>query len=177
MPDALSVPPCKDPKLVSHHADVTVRFYGDTQPHGRSGSVNGLLPRLNDGQVAQNSDDTQNCVWFDGGEGARFVMDLQKPLPVTKVRSYSWHKSNRGPQLFSLWGATGNSMPNANFAKGAGSGWTLLGIVDTAANGEGGAHLSTVSKKSGDSLGSFRWLLWVNDSAEEGTFFTELEVE
>jgi len=175
--DALSVPPCRDANIASRRNDVTVRSCGDTPPHVHAGSVNGLLPRLNDGQVAQNSDDTDSCVWFDGGEGARFVMDLQKPVPVARVRSYSWHRSNRGPQRFSLWGASGDSMPDAKFAKGAGSGWTLLGIVDTAANGEGGAHLSRVSERSGTALGFFRWLLWVNGSAEEGTFFTELEVE
>lgn len=171
---AMSVPPCQAGRAL--RAGVTVRVAGSIQPHADSDSKDGSLPRLVDGATAQNDDDTGRCVWFDGGAG-RLVMDLGKSVSLAAVRTYSWHKSNRAPQTFALWAATGDSMPAVNFSRGDGSGWTLLGAIDTEPLGEGGCHLAAVTGKNGKSLGSCRWLLWTCADAVEGTFFTELEAE
>jgi alpha-mannosidase len=171
---AVSVPPGRTGRAIRD--GVTVRVAGGLQPHGNSGGGDGLLPRLTDGDVAQNDDDTGRCVWFDNGAG-RFVMDLGESVPLVGVRTYSWHKSNRAPQVFSLWAAAGETMPAAAFTRGEGSGWTLLGKVDTAPLGEGGCHLSSITGRAGAPLGTYRWLLWTCTEAGEGTFFTELEAE
>lgn len=165
----LSIPPCKNPLILSRQAGVTVRSYG---PKAR------LLSQLNDGVPTQNDDDVKNSVWFDNdADGSPFIMDLKKPMSVTRVRTYSWHKWGiRASQYFAVWGATGESMPDPTFGKETSSRWTLLGVVDTRSSEKGGAYQSTVSASSSAPLGTFRWLLWVN-SPYQGTFFTELEVE
>ena len=171
---AMSLPPCQAGRTLRD--GVVVRVAGGLQPHGNSGSKDGMLPRLIDGETAQNLDDTGHCVWFDNGAG-RFVMDLGKALPLAGVRTYSCHQGNRAPQTFTLWGASGDTMPATDFTKGAGSGWSLLGKVDSSKLGEGGCHLSSVSGPNGNPLGPYRWLLWACAEAGEGTFFTEIEAE
>jgi alpha-mannosidase len=151
-----------------------VKDRGRYTPHHDSGAKGTRLPRLNDGQAAQNSDDTSRCVWFNH-EG-RFCADLQKSLPIQAVNTYSWHNSNRAPQKFTLWGSNAAHMPPPTFAQGKGSGWTLLGDVDTWPLGEGGVHGSAVTGRDGKPLGSFRYLLWIAEDVGEGSFFTEIDV-
>jgi alpha-mannosidase len=158
---------------------VVFRFFeggGRFPPHPRSGAVGDTLPRLNDGEVAQNADDTRRCVWYDN-EG-RFYADLGRSTPVAAVRTYSWHRSNRAPQRFSLWGSDAETLPDPGFEHGGGAAWTLLGVVDTSPLGEGGVHASIVSAKDpAAALGSFRHLLWIAADVGEGTFFTEIDVD
>jgi len=149
---------------------------GNTTPHPRSGAVADTLPRLNDGEVAQNDDDTRRCVWYDS-EG-RFYADLGKSTPVAAVRTFSWHRANRAPQRFSLWGSNAEKLPDPGFQRGEGKDWTLLGVVDTSKLGDGGVHASAVSGKDGAaSLGTYRYLLWICEDVGEGTFFTEIDVD
>jgi alpha-mannosidase len=148
---------------------------GNYSPHPRSGAVGDTLPRLNDGEVAQNDDDTRRCVWYDN-EG-RFYADLAKSTPVAAVHTFSWHRANRAPQHFSLWGSNAEKLPDPGFQRGEGKDWTLLGVVDTSKLGEGGVHASVVSGKDGASLGTFRYLLWIAEDVGEGTFFTEVDVD
>lgn len=149
---------------------------GSYSPHPRSGAVDDTLPRLNDGEVAQNEDDTRRSVWYDN-EG-RFYADLAKATPVAAVRTFSWHRSNRAPQRFSLWGSNAEKLPDPGFQKGEGKDWTLLGVVDTSKLGEGGVHASVVGPKDGAaSLGTYRYLLWICEDAGEGTFLTEIDVD
>jgi hypothetical protein len=148
---------------------------GSYSPHPRSGAVGDTLPRLNDGEVAQNDDDTRKCVWYDN-EG-RFYADLAKATPVAAVHTFSWHRANRAPQRFSLWGSKAETLPDPGFQHGEGKDWTLLGVVDTSKLGEGGVHASVVSGKDGASLGTFRYLLWIAEDVGEGTFFTEIDVD
>jgi alpha-mannosidase len=134
----------------------------------------GALPRLNDGAAAQNDDDTRRCVWYDN-EG-RFFVDLHKSTPIAKVNTYSWHRSNRAPQYFSLWGSNAERMPAPAIAAGSHDGWTLLAVVDTRPLGDGGVHGTSVTGKGGAALGEFRHLLWIAENVGQGTFFTEIDV-
>jgi alpha-mannosidase len=142
-------------------------------PNPGSGVEQGRLPRLNDGEVAQNEDDTQRNVWYDN-EG-RFYIDLKKHIPIKSINSYSRHRSNRAPQYFSLWASDADEMPSADIKHGAHDGWTLLGVVDTRPLGNGGVHGSSVTAPKG-SLGPYRHLLWVAENIGEGTFFTEIDI-
>lgn len=146
---------------------------GKYRPHGSSGAEEGAFVRLNDGEFAQKDDDTKRSVWYDG-EG-RFFCDLGQPLAIDRVNTYSWHRSNRAPQNFSLWGSTEKEMPSADFTHDQHEGWTLLGVVQSKELGEGGVHGSSVTGKDGP-LGEYRWLLWVAQDVGEGTFFTEIDV-
>jgi alpha-mannosidase len=153
--------------------DLVFRFHdggGDHVPHRSAGAVAGTLPRLNDGVVAQNEDDTEHCTWYDS-EG-RFSVDLGTARRVTGVSTYSWHREERAPQWFSLWGSAADTMPDPEFVNAEGSGWTLLGVVDTRSLGTGGVHGSRVSFDV-----PMRHLLWVAQDVGNGTFFTEIDVD
>ena len=160
----------------SSGSDVVFKFTdgnGKYRPHRRSGAVDGTLPRLNDGETAQNSDDTRRCVWYDN-EG-RFHVDLKKSLAIERVNTYSWHRTNRAPQHFSLWGSNSEQMPSVDFPHGGHDGWTLVAVVNTKELGQGGIHGSSIGGKDG-ALGPFRHLLWIAESVGEGTFFTEIDI-
>ncbi|MBK8978753.1 MAG: alpha-mannosidase [Planctomycetes bacterium] len=149
---------------------------GRYPPHPSAGAIRGAFPRLNDGVVAGNDDDTSRCVWYD--QEGRFYADLRAAVPIAAVRTYSWHRSNRAPQRFSLWGATGDQPPDATFQHGHDDGWTLLGVVDSSPLGNGGKHGSIVAPtERARSLGEYRYLLWVARDVGEGTFFTEIDVD
>jgi alpha-mannosidase len=142
---------------------------GEHVPHSRAGAVGTTLPRLSDGLVAQNDDDTSRSTWYDA-EG-RFSIDLGAARKIARVNTYSWHREERAPQWFSLWGSAAETMPDPEFAHGGGAGWTLLGVVDTRAAGAGGIHGSSVSFDV-----PVRYLLWVAQDVGNGTFFTEIDV-
>lgn len=148
---------------------------GNYRPHPRAGADGDRLPRLNDGQAAENSDDTKRTTWWDG-EG-RFFVDLKESLTIARVKTYSWHRADRARQFFSLWGANGEALPNAGFQHGEHGPWVLLAVVDSRELGSGGVHGSSVEPAAGQpSLGSYRYLLWVTPTGT-GTFFTEVDVD
>jgi alpha-mannosidase len=148
---------------------------GEYTPESSSGAVGTTLPRLNDGVVALNHDDTRRCVWYDS-EG-RFHVDLQRSVPISAINTYSWHRTNRAPQYFSLWASNEETPPPAGFTHGKHRGWTLLAVVYTKELGEGGIHGSSVRAGAGcESLGPFRHLLWIAENVGQGTFFTEIDV-
>ncbi len=177
--DALQLEGPSDQDLVdaSRGADRHFEYFDfrrNYPPHARSGAVGRTLPRLNDGDVARNHDDTQRCVWFDN-EG-RFHIDLGGPVTVDRIQTYSWHRSDRAPQYFSVWGASGSEMPDPNFRRGEQGAWELLGVVDSRPLGEGGVHASRIAGRGERELGRYRWLLWIAEPARQGTFFTEIDV-
>jgi len=145
-------------------------------PHPRSGATGDTLPRLSDGEVAANEDDTSRCVWYDN-EG-RFHVDLKRSRTLHAIRTYSWHRTNRAPQFFSVWGSNAAAMPSPALEFASREGWTLLAVVDTRRLGNGGKHGSAIVPKApANALGPFRHLLWIAEEVGEGTFFTEIDVE
>jgi len=166
-------PPVADDAASEHK----FRFHegdGEWPPHWGSAPVDGTFPRLNDGAVAQNDDDTSACVWYDN-EG-RFTIDLGEPIEIDRVNTYSWHRLERAPQWFSLWGSAGEEMPDPTFLRGEHEGWTLLAVVDTRELGQGGIQGSSVTGPDGTPLGRWRHLLWITRDVGNGTFFTEIDV-
>jgi predicted alpha-1,2-mannosidase len=135
------------------------------------------LQRLLDGVAASSDDDTGHCAWMDGP--GRMVMDLAAEVPVTGVRTFSWHKSDRAPQRFVLYGARGATLPDAASAV-PGPSWERIAAVDTVKLGQGGKHASAVVGFRGKAIGTYRWLLWVLDpvanNGTQGTFLTEVDV-
>ncbi len=146
---------------------------GLAAPHKDAGAKGQLLPRLTDGELPQNEDDVKRNVWFDGA-AARFVLDLGKAVEVERVNTYSWHKSNRAAQQFTLWGATGDALPDPAAAN-LGTHWKRIAAADTTSLGEGGKHGVAIQAASG-SLGTYRWLLWQLPSRGAGTFFSKINV-
>ena len=176
--DALSMgsPMANDFADIGSGNRITFRFIdgrGDFRPHGGSGIVDGTFPRLNDGQSARNDDDTRRCVWYDNA--GRFFVDLGKSIKLSRINTFSWHRSNRAPQYFSVWGSNEEAMPDANIQTGKHPGWTLIAVVDTRKLGEGGVHGSSIGGTKSP-VGSFRHLLWAVEDMGLGTFFTEIDI-
>ena len=144
---------------------------GFCPPFMNGNAVGRQLPQLVDLSLPTSNDDIARNVWFDGPE-SRIVVDLKKPIEVSRVATYSWHKSNRAMQLFTLWGAEGEAMPNAGLDDLAEK-WVRIAHVDTTSLMEGGKQGSSVTSPNG-SLGKFRWLLWQSPARHEGTFYSKL---
>lgn len=173
----IGAPVATDCADASHGQGVAFGYFegdGEFAPHPRAGAKDGRLPRLNDGQAAENDDDTRRCVWYDN-EG-RFFVDLQRSVPIARVNTYSWHRSNRAPQHFSLWASNAEQMPPAAISQGRSASWTLLAVVDTRKLGDGGVHGTAVQAADGRVLGPYRHLLWIAENMGQGTFFTEIDV-
>jgi hypothetical protein len=170
-------PSAKDYADVASGHGVVFRYFdgdGEFRPHRRAGAQGDALPRFNDGLDAQNDDDINRCVWFDG-EGRVFV-DLQKSIPIARINTYSHHLAERAPQFFSVWGSNAPEMPAPGFHHGEQDGWKLLAVVDTRELGKGGVHGSSIEPAGGQAaIGPFRYLLYVLPGGQ-GTFFTEVDV-
>ena len=144
------------------------------QPHRSSGLNGRQAPRLNDGIVAQNNDDTSRCFWFDNGEG-RILMDLQENVELDHINTYTWHRTNRAPQEFTLWGSNSQRRARGGVDLTQSNTWTLIAKVDSTKLGRGQIHGSTVSLE-GAEQNEFRYLMWVTADLGEGAFFTELDI-
>ncbi len=167
---------------------------GALPPHSGSGVKDGGLPRLSDGYFALNDDDTQRCVWYDGP--GRFFLRFDEPREVTRINAYSWHRDNRAPQHFSVWGwraakvgenvgtweggkveeGRAGAAPPMSFTHGEHGTWDLLGVVDTRALGDAGIHASSIAAQDAGPLGRYSHLLWIAEDIGQGTFFTEVDV-
>jgi DNA-directed RNA polymerase specialized sigma24 family protein len=153
------------------HGAVVSWVEGFCPPYMNGNAIGRLVPQLIDLSLPTSNDDIARNVWFDGPE-SRIVVDLQKNIDVSRVATYSWHKSNRAMQLFTLWGAAGEALPNAGLIDLSGK-WIRLAQVDTTSLKEGGKQGSSITSPTG-SLGRFRWLLWQSPPRHEGTFYSKL---
>ncbi len=140
-----------------------------SQPHKDSGITGDTLPRLNDGKLAANDDDTAACVWFEDHD-ARMILDLGQEIDLGRVDTWSRHKTGRASMDFVLWAAAGGKMPDAT-APDPSVGWVKLAEASSVKLGDGGKHGLSVLNTTG-SLGAYRWLMWQNKRG--GTFYTEV---
>src|SRR5262249_52521098 len=111
---------------------------GVSDPNGSS------LLALNDGGIPDQDDQPiRNFFFSAGGDGGRVQLDLGTATEVKEVDSYSWHPSDRAPQVYKLYGAAGagtdfNPTPKRDTSPES-CGWTLIAAVDTRAeSGEPG---------------------------------------
>jgi hypothetical protein len=150
---------------------------GLSLPHVRAGATTKRgLPRLNDGERAQNHDDTKRCVWFDG-ERARILADLGQHVPLKRVQTFTWHRGDRARQNFVLYGSNAESCPDTQVDVPEEKGWIYLAKVSTENLPFGKAQASSVGNyKKG--LGTFRWLLFDlrKPKGGSGTFFHEIDL-
>lgn len=147
----------------------------------------GSIDCLKDGVLPSNSDAPGQCFFFDMGtlEG-RFRVDLGSVISIDKVNTYSWHKSDRGPQVYKLYAATGDAPgfdPSPKIGTDpAACGWKQIALVDTrpSSGPTGGRYTVHITDPSG-TLGSYRYLLFdtfVTETADTWghTFYGEVEV-
>ncbi len=154
---------------------------GKLHPHKSVGVDGDILPGLNDGQLARNHEDLDRNVWYDGQ--GRFSVDLQKSMNIAAINTFSWHRYERAPQYFTLWGSNESEKPSTIFDEAENAeGWAFLGLVNTSSINYGGVHLNyggvhaSSLRGSNGQLGPYRHLLWIAEDTTHGTFFTEIDV-
>lgn len=141
---------------------------------------------LIDGIVQINKDDPPRSVCFLNNTqlDGRYYLDLGSVQQVNKINSYSWHKSNRAPQRYTLYGSAAGALPSTAGAAPAGliaAGWTPIAMVNTTRGGidDGKQHGVSITDTT-NSLGSFRYLLWnvnVNYAGQNShSFVGEIDV-
>ncbi len=154
---------------------------------GRRDPNGGNLGVLNDGLFPAEEDQPSANFFFQAGtQGGRIAADLGALTTVSGLSSYSWHPGGRGPQVYSVYGATGT---NPGFLAAPArpidliaSGWELIARVDTrtTAKESGGQYAVAITNNS-STLGSFRYLLWDIESTDKAdpfgnTFYSEIDV-
>jgi hypothetical protein len=163
------------------HAKVSVV---EGRLHGLSGGpqilVDGKLPSTNDAPP-------ENFFFIAKSIEGRFLIDLNHPINIRQINSYTWHAHERSPQVFRLYGADGlapNFNPSPKFGVDpAKVGWILVSDINThpAPWPRGITGISLHQKDPTKNLGAFRYLLFLAFPAEthdpQGhTFFSEIDV-
>lgn len=141
-----------------------------TRPETR----NEPLQTLYDGQLASN----YGPVFGNGDYAGLYRIDLGEARAVSSIGTWSFNQNgNRGQQAFTLYGSSAAVDPGWNV--GDPEAFTPIAEVDTAAAGAGKFHASSVRHSRGESLGSFRWLVWAAhplNSSGEHSAYQELQV-
>jgi len=175
------VPP---PSRTDAANDATVEVLsGRADPNGAGPAV------LKDGRGQAAPDEPGASFFFGAGtDGGRLRVDLGKAVTVLQIRTYSWHPSTRGPQVYRLYAADGKAegfqaRPDAG-TDPAEAGWTRLASVDTRPERgrPGGQYAVAVRHDAGRPLGTFRYLLLAARPTERddpfgNTFFGEIDVD
>lgn len=178
---SFKIDPVPGPIVNDAASDATFRLIdGRQDPSGADISV------LNDGQVPFHQDDPKKNFFFaPGTSGGRIGIDLGDTFAIKSVNTYSWHPTERGPQVYLLYAATGEAdgfqeSPKAGIDPEP-CGWTPIAKVDTRTHGQGGQHTVSVSGSKAEQFGTYRHLLFdirVADPTNplSNTFFSEIDV-
>jgi hypothetical protein len=141
----------------------------------RSATNNDPPAVLTDGKLAG----TYGPVFGNGTRDGAYKLDLGSNLPLAAITSWSFHQnSTRGPQTVSLFGSNATADPGWNTPDV--TRFTPLGSLDTTALPAGKFNAASLRARPGQSLGTFRWIVWTTapvTPAGENTAFQELAVE
>lgn len=154
---------------------------------GRQAPNGGKLAVLHDGRVPTDSDQPARNFFFQAGtDGGRFRIDLGRVVAVKQINTYSWHRTSRGPQVYSLYAAVGDETGfDAASKRGVAPttvGWKRLVQVDTRPkDGDGGGLHGVPLSESEGVVGRFRYLLFDVFRTQQrdpfgNTFFSEIDV-
>jgi hypothetical protein len=153
---------------------------------GQDGS-NWRLRQLHDGILPGGPDAPDfNFFFGDGSYGGRVLVDLNQPMDIQQINSYSWHVSDRAPQLYKLYAhealPDGSNLESVGNQDPATLGWKLLANVDTRPKSgpRGGQYGVSISSPNGI-IGHYRYLLFDCRRTEDtdrwgNTFYSEIDV-
>ena len=172
------------PPPLRNDAAAAARFTiveGESDPNGSR------LRALNNGRLPDQEDQpTENFFFSAGSDGGRLQVDLGVVLALRQVNSYSWHPSDRAPQVYRVYAADGTSTGFEALPKRETDpetcGWRRLANVDTRPeHGERGGQYGVSISDTGGSLGTFRYLLFDISRTEDrdpfgNTFYSEIDV-
>jgi hypothetical protein len=155
---------------------------------GRRDRNGGDVAQLIDGKRPSEEDQPgANFFFAAGSDGGRLLVDLEKPIEIKQVNTYSWHGGSRAPQVYKLYGGdaakahfVARPEAGADLEK---AGWDLIASVDTRPKeGQpGGQYGVSIAESAGASLGRYRYLLFDVSRTESETpfgltFFSEFDV-
>ena len=128
----------------------------------------------------------ENFFFKDGADGGRIGVDLNQAMDIQQVNTYSWHTTDRGPQVYKLYASDGTA---AGFNPGPGAtldpltvGWKLLASVDTRPkSGAPGGQYGVSITSPGGIVGHYRYLLFDCKRTEDvdrwvNTFYSEIDI-
>jgi hypothetical protein len=147
---------------------------GFARPRPEGGASGRSLPRLNDGVAARSPDDTARCSWLDYASEGRIVLDMGADAVIGCVNTYSWHRSDRAPQRYVLYGMADGVKPDPK-AKAPELSWMKIAEVDTTKLGPGGKHVSSI-RMNGRPLRYLLWVMAAPNAGGQGSFLTEIDV-
>ena len=148
----------------------------------------GTPDKLHDGKMPVKEDQPAENFFFEFAtiEG-RLKIDLGKAIPVAQINTYSWHKSDRAPQVYKVYASDGlatgfNPEPKIG-SDPAKCGWKKIATVDTRPyhNGHVGGRDAVSISDSAGSLGNYRYILFEIFITESNdtfghTFYSEIDV-
>lgn len=154
--------------------------------HGQLDRNSGTLSEIRDGAVPDGDDvPSRNAFFAAGTNGGVLMVDMERKIHVAEIVSYSWHSGGRAPQVFTVYGATGEepdfSLPTADRHSLRDSRWTQIASVDTrTVSAGGGQHAARIFSRD-KSLGEYRYLVFEVQNTNgrdpfSNTFFSEIDV-
>jgi predicted nucleic acid-binding protein len=172
------------PLPANNDAATAARF---TLVDGTADGHGGGLAVLHDGLAPSVEDQPAKNFFFQAGtDGGRIQIDLGRRVPVKQVCSYSWHGGPRGPQVYSLYAATGEAggfKPEPKRGVDLVTcGWQVVARVDTRPkDGEGAGQYGVALTSDTGLIGTFRYLLFDLSATEHSdpfgnTFYSEIDV-
>jgi hypothetical protein len=174
----------KAPSPLKNDAAATARF---TVVEGTSDPNGSTLRALNNGQLPEEEDQPRANFFFAAGtEGGRLQLDLGNVISIKQINSYSWHRSDRAPQVYRCYAADGaagafQAEPKKDTHPEQ-CGWKLIATVDTRpASGPRGGQFGVSIADTTGSLGKYRYLLFDISRTEDrdtfgNTFYSEIDV-
>ncbi len=160
------------------------------RPHAHSGPPELLI----DGRGQRGEDEPSESVYFYDGANGLVLLDLGQTIPISQIRTYSWHRSQFDPDLrrravqrYTLWGC-GEAKPSSLPTSAQPSGWTRIARVNTDTffrvkeEPDRPPQQACSLFSAAPAIGEFRYLLFevVPTPLEEGrprhTFFGEIDV-
>jgi hypothetical protein len=141
----------------------------------RPTTQNEPLTELLDGRLAQN----YGPVFANDVRNGCYRVDLGSAKPVRAITSWSFNQNgNRGRQCLTLFGSNSPTDPGWNTADS--TRFIPLCTIDTTSLPSAEFQAASWRARAGESLGSFRWILWRVSPVTalgENTAFQELTVE
>jgi hypothetical protein len=118
-------------------------------------------------------------IFGNGVRNGAYKIDLGSPKQVTAATAWSFNMNGkRGRQIVTIHGSNAATDPGWDTADA--KTFTALGTIDTASLAAAPFTAASLRARSGESLGTFRWIVWQVEpvtSIAENTNFQELGVE
>ncbi len=160
-----------------------------------AGSVpSGPADVLLDGRGQTTSDSPAESAFFDDNASGLLLLDLGRPVTVSKINTYSWHQNRinegrvRAVQKFTLYGYAGDVPPPVDGDLSE-SGWVQIARVNSDDYFRVGEPIDRPAQQACSitgaygAIGRYRYLLWqaeptrtLNKLYFNNTFYAEFDV-